>query len=256
MIKWSVCGPVLALLLFGGSAARADILYFSDATMGTDSMALALNQWAAAHPGTSVFSTSSDTTFATQLTSGKYNLAVFFVQNFGPSYYPTGVAALQAYVAAGGKAIVTDYNTMEGSSFIAPFGATFSGPTNNTQFTVTNPSLNPGLYKLTNAGWGMFSTDLTPTTGIGAAYFTVGNPTSAAIVIGNGGRTILNGFLNDTIVNSSQGTALYTAQISSLESGKVPEPGSLTLLGMGAAVMAGYSWRRRKRAKLRLARLA
>ncbi len=126
MFKWPVRATVLAILLLGGTAARADILYFTDTTIGTDSMALALNQWATTHPGVSVYTTSSDTTFATQLATGKYNLAVFFMQGYGPSSYPTGVSALQSYVASGGKAIVTDFATFEGSGFVSSFGATFS----------------------------------------------------------------------------------------------------------------------------------
>ncbi len=248
MIKWPVFVVVLAHVLFGAGTAKADVLYFYDSKIGTDSMAMALSQWATAHPGTNIYSTNSDSTFATQLGTGKYSLAVFFVQDYYPSSLSAGVSALQAYVAAGGKAIVDDFATAVGSSFLTPFGAQFSGPTNKTQFTVTNPPLTPGTYNLTNPGWITNSTDLTPTTGVGAAYFTPGDPTTAAIVIGNGGRTILNGFLNDSFSDPNQGASLYTTELNNLESGSAPEPGSLTLLGIGAAGMGACAWRRRKRA--------
>jgi len=55
-----------------------------------------------------------------------------------------------------------------------------------------------------------------------------------------------DGLVSDTIVlsnNGPNGSALVT-----FSSDPVPEPGSLTLLGIGAATLLGYGWRRRKTA--------
>src|SRR5207253_5093788 len=117
--------------------------YFYDSTIGTDSMALALNQYSASNPGTTVFSTTSNSTFVSELATGKYNLVAYFVQDWYPTFFPAGTAALKAYVAGGGKAIVTDWASTLGSDFIAPFGASFSGPVNKGQFMVTAPGLTP-----------------------------------------------------------------------------------------------------------------
>jgi hypothetical protein len=245
MTKWRVYAAALVLLFFGGGAARADILYFSDYTVGTDSMSIALTQYAAAHPGTNIYTTSSDTTFASQLASGKYNLAVFFVQGYYSTLYPAGVSALQTFVAGGGRAIADNWAVPAGPSFLSSFGATFAGPVNNTQFTVTDPSLNPGTYHLSNPGWGIFSYDLTPTSGTSAGNFTSNN---SAIVVGNGGRTIVNGFLSDTLPTNT-GSGLYLAEINRVYGAKgTPEPSTITLFGVGAVGVAGCTWRRRKRA--------
>ncbi len=220
MIKGPVGATVLALMLIGGGTVRADILYFNDTTASTDSMAIALSQYTASHPGVSVYTTNSDSTFATQLATGKYNLAIFFDQNFFPSSLSNGVSALQAWVAGGGKAIVDDFATTQGNGFVSPFGANFSGPVNKNQFTVTNPNLSTGLYTISNTGgWLTYTTDLTATTGVAAGYFTPNDPTTGAIIVGNGGKTILNGFLNDSFTDPNQGAALFTAELNAVQLG-------------------------------------
>jgi hypothetical protein len=62
---------------------------------------------------------------------------------------------------------------------------------------------------------------------------------SGAIVVGNGGRTIVNGFLSDTVASEQ----LYANELGSL-SGAVPEPSAWALLlagffGLGAMARAG-----------------
>ena len=102
---------------------------------------------------------------------------------------------------------------------------------------MTDPGLAAGLsnpVNLINPGWGVFATDMN---GSAAAVFP---NLAAAIVSGNGGRTLFNGFLSDTFSDGAEGTQLYINEIGAVLGTPVPEPASLLLFGLGtlAAVRA------------------
>jgi hypothetical protein len=73
---------------------------------------------------------------------------------------------------------------------------------------------------------------------------------TGAIVVGNGGRTIWNGFANDLFTNGSDGVQLYTNEINSVFATTVPEPSSLAIFGIGAYVAGIGAARRRRREML------
>ncbi|HZU37976.1 MAG TPA: PEP-CTERM sorting domain-containing protein [Gemmataceae bacterium] len=254
--RW-IFGLALAAALVVGSRASAGPIgvdYFVDLTLSTDSMAAGINAWAAAHPGANVNMTNDQNNFAAALASGNYNIAVVAIQDNSYYSYPTATSALASFFAGGGKVIVQDwYYPGFDSGFIAPYGATFTGPNDHNAFTVgANPyGLPTGGYSLTNPGWGIYSTDLTPNAGssVAATFDATGN---GAIVYGSTGRSIVNGFLTDTFAGSSQGAALYEAELNSFVQAPaaVPEPASMTLLGIAGFTCAGYfGWRRRKAVK-------
>lgn len=228
---------VFAVLLVGTveRASASSILYFNDATIGTDRMAEALTAVAGTH---SVTTAASVANFTTLLTGGGFDLAIFFQQNFPTDLnYDAAFAALGAHLSGGGSAIATDWTLT--NTHAAPFGATFTGGTNHTSLTVTDPTLLAGIgnpVNLVNPGWGVFSMDLSGS----AAAAWIGDP-DAAIVIASGGRSIFNGFLSDTFVDGAEGRQLYINEIN-LALGAiegpvpVPEPATLFLLAAGAAV--------------------
>lgn len=244
MIKRALAIATLSLLAWTSEASAAPILYFSDFSLGTDQMAAAL----VAVSGTHTVTTATDLAdFTTKIASGSYELGILFQQNFATdAAWDAAWAALAAFIAGGGSAIGDDWT--QTAAHAAAFGATFNGSNNQNVFTVTDAALAAGLtnpVNLTNPGWGTFSTGLT---GTSAADFAVGE----AIVVGNFGRTIFNGFLNDTFTDGAEGRQLYINEIGFVlnDVQAVPEPTSLLLLGTGILGVAKARRRKKQTANL------
>jgi hypothetical protein len=72
-----------------------------------------------------------------------------------------------------------------------------------------------------------------------AAVFENGD---CGIAVGNGGRTIVNGFLSDTVASAQ----LYTNELNSFSAAAVPVPAALPLFATG---LAGLGWLARRRKK-------
>ena len=217
---------LLAATSIAGAADAATVLYRVDGNVGTDRMAQALSNL-----GYTVTATAGD---LSSFTLGNYDIVVYANQNNG---IPGGdTTKLDAYIAGNGKVIFTTWTGTPPS-----LGANFDGSTNGTSITV-GPLFNAGITNpltLTNPGWGVFSRGLTLTTGTSAGTF----GGSDAIVVGNGGRTIFNGFLTDTLSSS----VLFENQLGYLVNGTavVPEPTSWAMLIAGFGLVGAAARRRR-----------
>lgn len=231
----------LAAVFAAITPARAqNILFWTDFNAGTNQMTAAL----AALPGSyTVTTATSDTDFATQLSGGTFQLAILHIQGNAPSTYPTAIAAFSTFFAGGGKVLYTEWG--QDSAYAAQFGATFTGNNNDTAFTVTAGNLLPGVstpVSLTNPGWGIFSTGLSPN--LGSTVMATFNGTGqAAITLDSTGRAYVNGFLNDTFTTGSDGVNLYTNEITSLFAA-VPEPSTVALCGLAGVGALYAKWRR------------
>ena len=244
MMKRAVVIVTFSLFVWTSEASAASILYFNDYNVGTDRMAEALVAVSGTHSVTTVTSLGD---FTTQIASGSYQLGILFQQlSSGPSY-DTAWVALASFITSGGSAIGADWSG--NTSHSAAFGATFTDTGNGGAFTVTDASLVAGLVNpvdLTNPGWGMYSRGLS---GSSAAEFAV----DEAIVVGNLGRTLFNGFLSDTFADGPEGRQLYINEIGFVLDGdvqSVPEPASLLLLGTGILGLAKAHRRRKLTAKV------
>lgn len=175
-----------------------------------------------------------DGDFAARIRDGDYDLAILAVQS--EAGY-SSIAALGHYVRGGGRAIYQSWTGIDAE--LEGFAATFSGRTNDGTVNVSDAGLSAGLgtvsLVLTNPGWETFSTGLAGASV--AARFSNGD---AAILIGNNGRTIVNGFLTDTIANRADAVQLYTNEIYAVTgtSRSVPDAtSSLALVLFGAGAM-------------------
>ncbi len=229
------------VLLWGGvGQAEAGILYYVDGNDSTDNMAGALSALSGTYTTTIA---TSQTDFAAKIATGNYDLGIFSAQySYDPSY-STALSALATSVSAGRKAIVSSWYHWT-STDITPFGAAFTGSANESTVSVTLPAFAAGFEGPVGlSGYGIFSTGLNGSSV--AATFGSGQ---AAIVVGNGGRSIVNGFLNDTASNGPQGVQLYVNEINYLEGGtaSVPEPCTLAIWSLLGVCGMGFGWRRRK----------
>jgi len=224
-MKHVILGFAVAAIL--GSAANATtVLYRVDFSVGTDRMASAISSL-----GYTVTTTAGD---LSAFTLSDYDIVVYANQNDGlPG---SDVTALENHVAGGGKLIFTDWT----SSGLFNLGGGFTGNTNEDEVTV-GALFATGLgnpLTLTNPGWGVFSTGLFATTA--SIEGTFGNG-EAAILLGNGGRTIWNGFLFDT-VDTDQ---LFVNQLTYLA--VIPEPATWGMM-IGGFGLVGFAARRRRAA--------
>lgn len=208
--------PMVAVVLmiaavFAGPVLAAPVLLFDDTH-------LSLKTWMDALTGLghSVTRVTNDSGFSSALSAGGWSLVVVHWGNTGHSQ---GATDLSNYVAGGGKAIFGHWRTEADGAF----GVSQAGINNNT-LTITDAAFSAGLSSsvlgLTNLFYGIYSRSFI-TAEVIAATFEDG---FAGIVVGNSGRTIVNGFLEETLPYSDE-VRLYQNEVNSLI-GEVPTPPS------------------------------
>jgi hypothetical protein len=208
----------------------ANFVYYTDSVLGTDKFLSAL-----AGSGSTYTQATDSTNFLSLLNTNTFDVGAIFVQGSSASNYTSAINGLGSFVASGGKAIYSDWS--RDSSLAAQFGAGFTGNTNDTTVTISNPAFGPN-QTLTNTGWGIFSTGLTPSGSSVAATFGNGD---AAIVVGNGGRSIVYGFTNDTPSSS----AVFAGGINQLTGGATSVPEPFTVIGSLIGGTAAFRMRKK-----------
>lgn len=220
-IKLLTIAVAIVANFFATTASASSLLYRNDYVVGTDYLGQAISN--------SSFSVTATQDSLSTFNLNDYSVVVYANQNFG---VPTGdIDKLNAYIAAGGSVIFNDWT---GNAFGE---ASATGSANLTTLTLGSQFSGgiSGPLSLSNPGWGTFSVGLTG--GIAAATFENGD---IAIAIGNGGRTIYNGFLSDTVESEK----LYSNQLASLVTA-VPEPETYALMLTGLGVIGAVARRRK-----------
>lgn len=235
---------LLTFLLVASPASAASILLYDDNT-NLDNSQAALGSLGL------TYTTAGAANFNTLLASMSWDLVIMDV----PSNIPIGgFVGLMAYVAGGGRAILSYWDLDADLALQAAFGvgvnASLSAPANVHPWTAhpifSSPNSISPLTSFVNS-WGDDGDRFTLT---GPAAILAGfvppafTPNQGAIGLFNGNRTLVNGFLFDEITDTN-GINLIANEISFLVAPtQVPEPATLSLIGLGLA-MAARRLRRR-----------
>ncbi len=145
------------------------------------------------------------------------DLVVYLRQDNG-SIPDDAEAALLAWVENGGALVFTswDYTAEDVVNQLASMEAAFTGEENFVSMEIEHPILAAGLSSTTlsisDEYWGTYSMGMEAIgDGVELAHFYDMTPeltTQAALVSGNDGRTMVIGFLSDTVANEDDGIRL------------------------------------------------
>jgi hypothetical protein len=209
------------------SASAATLLYRNDLSVGTDYLGAAI--------AASSYTVTTEIGSISAYTLSSYNVVVYANQNNG---IPVGdLAQLNAYISGGGRVIFDDWTRSNGFNG----NQAFTGDNNLGTLTLTLfNALIGGPLSVTNPGWGTFSTGLSALTG-GVVAGTFEN-SEAGIVVGNGGNTIVNGFLSDTVASQQ----LYTNELNSFAA-TTPLPSTWLMLLSGFVGLGYVAYRGTKK---------
>jgi hypothetical protein len=232
MKNLKVLSLVAVLAAAAVSNAAPSILFFTDNTIDQPNVNTALNNLGYSY--TEVNDTGS---FNADLSSQSWNLVIF-----DDTDYYQDQSGLDAYVAAGGHAIYCDWT--RNNTTAALFDAQFDG---NYDFNSVNGSgMGPFAgttdpVQMNDTVWGIYTTGLTTLAG-GVGYGDTGLGDNA-IVMGNGGKTYVNGFLDD--IGGSSAVTIYQNEINgSLSATSTPSPAAVLPFAAG---MIGFVRRRIKK---------
>lgn len=189
---------------------------------------------------TTIQAGSSAITLAGALQSGNY--AFVLIEAYSASMAGTDSAALVNYISSGGRAVVNYWDMDADSALQAALGVGVSGQDVTVPQTISiwdfnHPAVANVISALVPQGdftWNDNGDSFTLLSGSVALAGYAPSPQdgSAAIVLANGGRTIVNGFLA-TDYQQGDMVALFSSQISTVSG--IPEPSTLLLglLGIG-----------------------
>jgi len=191
-------GKVLPSLTASGDNA----LVYVDFAHGDDQVVTSLTS-----RGWAVTVASSGSDFNTKLAAGGWDLVVLFNQNYYMSSSGLSFSAVQNYVTSGGVMIFTSWDDANAGAWANLFEASYTGHNNNLTVTITDAAIANGLsnpLSLTNQ-WMVACSNGLSAIGSGEVLATFSNG-EAAIVRGNGGKTIMLGYLSDAPASSARGT--------------------------------------------------
>ena len=229
---FSGCAILLLGLLAPFGLDAATVLVFQDMTLGTSVIPGALALWG----GCGTCTNASDTLhFKTLLAGGGWDVVIYAEQN-NPWDSETATAMTQ-YVGSGGRVIGQTWLAGGLSTLLE---ATGHGTNGTTITTTAHPIFTgfAGAILLSNPGWTTtFSRGWDPVgsaTGLGTS-----SSGGSAVILGNGGHTILNAGLTDTYSPLADGERLLANELAFLagQDGQVPEPSTWAAMGLGLAAL-------------------
>jgi hypothetical protein len=216
----------------GEAAYGTSILRYRDLSLGTDVVDGALVSL-----GLTATLASDIPTFDTLLASQAWDLVIVQHQNEGTAPDVSG------YLAGGGKVLAATWldSTIAAvcDADVVGYNANPVGTDAHAIFAGVGPTM-----ALVNPGWGTFSLALAPLgTAQGLGTLGIGN----AVILGNDGRSLLQGPLFDTFADVAQGQLFAANEIEYLLGGVPPIPEPLTVAGLALGLGAlGTYLRRRK----------
>lgn len=240
-------GAIALLSVAAAPANSALILHFDDFTGGGNQVGAAISSLGLSSTVT------GHSSFSVDVASAAWDLVVVDIS--GLSISSANVSALSTYVAGGGAAIMSYWNLNSDSTLAAVFessvASSFNSPLSlfdwglsSELFSAPNSVTSPVTFgpeflgdngdRLNAVGGGVAV----------AGFSSAPSAGQAGVILGNSGRTIVNGFSFDEL-SGSNGIAFAANQIAfalDLADGEVPVPGTLALLGLGAL---GFRLRRK-----------